>query len=77
MSKESFTKCVHGALDEYFKALDGEPPHAIYDLVLQAVEKPMLEYVLNLAGGNQSKASEILGINRNTLRKKLQQYKIQ
>ncbi len=69
--------CVRSALDEYFKDLDGEPPHAVYDMVLQCVEKPMLEYVLNRAGGNQSKAAEILGMNRNTLRKKLQQYNLQ
>ena len=69
--------CVRSALDEYFKDLDGEPPHAVYDMVLQCVEKPMLEYVLNRACGNQSKAAGILGLNRNTLRKKLQQYNLQ
>lgn len=62
---------VRGALDDYFMHLDGEPPHAIYDMVLHCVEKPMLEYVLNKVGGNQSKAADILGINRNTLRKKM------
>ncbi len=69
--------CVRSALDEYFKDLDGEPPHAVYNMVLQCVEKPMLEYVLNRACGNQSKAAEILGLNRNTLRKKLQQHNLQ
>ena len=69
--------CVRGALDEYFKDLDGEQPHAVYEMVLHCVEKPMLEYVLNRAGGNQSKAAEILGLNRNTLRKKLKQYSIE
>jgi len=69
--------CVRGALEAYFKDLDGEPPHAVYDMLLGCVEKPMLEYVLNRAGGNQSKAAEILGLNRNTLRKKLKQYDIQ
>ena len=68
---------VRIALEEYFKDLDGEPPHAVYDMVLQCVEKPMLEYVLRRASGNQSKAAEILGLNRNTLRKKLQQYNIE
>lgn len=69
--------CVRSALEAYFKDLDGEPPHAVYDMLLGCVEKPMLEYVLNHAGGNQSKAAEILGLNRNTLRKKLKQYDIQ
>lgn len=66
--------CIRGALEMYFRDLDGEPPHAVYDMLIQCVEKPMLEYVMHLAGGNQSKASEILGMNRNTLRKKLKQH---
>ncbi|MDR2220865.1 MAG: Fis family transcriptional regulator [Methylobacillus sp.] len=69
--------CVRGALAAYFRDLDGEPPHAVYDMVLACIEKPMLEYVMNHAGGNQSKAAEILGLNRNTLRKKLKQHGIQ
>ena len=68
---------VERALNEYFKDLDGQPPHAVYDMVLSCIEKPMLEHVMKGAGGNQSKAAEILGLNRNTLRKKLQQYKIE
>jgi Fis family transcriptional regulator len=44
--------------------------------VLGCVEKPLLQYVMHKVGGNQSKAAEILDINRNTLRKKLQQYNI-
>jgi len=69
--------CVRDALDEYFKDLDGQPPHAVYDMVLQCMEKPLLEYVMKRAAGNQSKAAEILGLNRNTLRKKLKQYNLQ
>jgi Fis family transcriptional regulator len=45
-------------------------------MVLQAVERPMLEVVLKRADGNQSKAAEWLGINRNTLRRKLQEHKL-
>ena len=45
--------------------------------VLCCVEKPMIEYVLNKVGGNQSKAAEMLGLNRNTLRKKMAQYNLQ
>ncbi len=69
-------ECVKSALDEYFAHLDGEKPHAIYDMVLACVEKPMIEYILGKVGGNQSKAAEILGINRNTLRKKMAQYNL-
>ncbi len=65
---------VCDSLDEYFMHLDGQPPHAIYDMVLGCIEQPMLEYVLNKVGGNQSKAAEMLGINRNTLRKKMAYY---
>lgn len=65
---------IQQSLDDYFTHLDGQPPHAIYDMVLGCVEKPMLEYVLNKVGGNQSKAAEVLGINRNTLRKKMANY---
>lgn len=77
MSNQDLASCVRAALDEYFKDLDGERPHAVYDMVLHSMEKPLLEYVLNRAGGNQSKAAEILGLNRNTLRKKLQHHNIQ
>ncbi|MES2502440.1 MAG: helix-turn-helix domain-containing protein [Pseudomonadota bacterium] len=65
---------INESLEDYFKHLDGQPPHAIYDMVLGCVEKPMLEFILNKVGGNQSKAAEILGLNRNTLRKKMAEY---
>ncbi|HSI29658.1 MAG: helix-turn-helix domain-containing protein [Methylophilus sp.] len=65
---------IRESLDEYFTHLDGQPPHAIYDMVLGCVEKPMLEVVLIKVGGNQSKAAVMLGINRNTLRKKMAAY---
>lgn len=67
---------VKSSLEQYFKDLDGQPPHAVYDMVLSCIEKPMLEYVLHYASGNQSKAAEILGLNRNTLRKKMAQYNL-
>ncbi|MGB4812383.1 MAG: helix-turn-helix domain-containing protein [Methylophilaceae bacterium] len=72
-----FSESIKKSLDEYFAHLEGEQPHAIYDMVLQCVEKPMLEYILNKVGGNQSKAAEMLGLNRNTLRKKMAQYNLQ
>ncbi|WP_036302004.1 helix-turn-helix domain-containing protein [Methylotenera sp. L2L1] len=71
------SQAVNESLDDYFMHLDGEPPHAVYDMVLGCVEKPLLAYIMHKVGGNQSKAAEILNINRNTLRKKLQQYKIE
>ncbi|CAN6132695.1 Fis Factor for inversion stimulation Fis, transcriptional activator [Methylophilaceae bacterium] len=68
---------VKSALDQYFKDLDGQKPHALYDMVLACIEKPLLEYTLHYTGGNQSKTADILGLNRNTLRKKMQQYHIE
>ena len=68
--------CIAGALETYFRDLDGEMPGPIYDMVLKSVERPMFEAVLNHAGGNQTLASQMLGINRNTLRKKLVDYKL-
>jgi len=76
-SQSQLAQSVQRALDDYFKDLDGQPPHAVYEMVLHCVEKPMLEYIMRRAGGNQSKAAEILGLNRNTLRKKLKQYGIE
>ena len=69
-------ECVRKSLERYFRDLDGEKPCAIYDMVLKNVERPMLELVLDRAAGNQSVAAEMLGINRNTLRKKMQSLKI-
>ncbi|MDP1660036.1 MAG: helix-turn-helix domain-containing protein [Methylotenera sp.] len=77
MNKCDLANSVKLSLDQYFKDLDGEPPHALYGMVLNCIEKPLLEYALQYAGGNQSKAAEILGLNRNTLRKKIQQYNIE
>lgn len=76
MNKCELANSVKSSLDQYFKDLDGEPPHALYDMVLACVEKPLLEYTMQYVNGNQSKAAEILGLNRNTLRKKLQIYNI-
>jgi len=67
---------VRRSLERYFKDMDGEQPTSIYDMVLKNVEKPMIELVLGRAAGNQSLAATMLGINRNTLRKKMQQLRI-
>ena len=68
--------CVRRSLERYFKDLDGEKPRSVYDMVLKNVERPMLEIVLARADGNQTIAAQMLGINRNTLRKKIQSLKI-
>lgn len=66
--------CIRSALDIYFQDLNGHKPGDLYRMVLSEVEQPLLESVLEHVHGNQSKAAEILGINRSTLRKKLHQY---
>lgn len=68
---ESLHEAVTRNLERYFSDLEGARPQAIYDMVIQAVERPMLEVVMRQAQGNQLRAAAILGINRNTLRKKL------
>ena len=68
--------CITGALETYFRDLDGEMPAPIYDMVIKSVERPMLEVILQQAGGNQTLAAEMLGINRNTLRKKITEYQL-
>ena len=65
---------VRKVMRQYFKDLDGEKACDIYSMVVKAVEKPMLEVVMLQAQGNQTRAAELLGLNRNTLRKKLQQH---
>lgn len=62
------------ALETYFKNLDGDHPCELYQMVLSEIEPPLLQTVMNYSCGNQSKAAEILGMNRGTLRKKLGQY---
>jgi Fis family transcriptional regulator len=74
MSSSDIADCVRRTLNRYFRDLDGEKPGAIYEMVLKDVEKPMLEVVMRQAGGNQTVAAELLGINRNTLRRKLSEH---
>ena len=64
------------ALVNYFDSLNGQRPGDLYNLVLGQVEEPLFKTVMHYTKGNQSQASEILGINRGTLRKKLKTYSI-
>jgi Fis family transcriptional regulator, factor for inversion stimulation protein len=69
-------RSVEKSLDEYFRRLDGEQPHGVYDMVIANVERSLLAAILNRAGGNQTHAADMLGMNRNTLRSKLSKYNI-
>lgn len=74
--KKNLSDNIDILLDQYFNDLDGDQPSAIYEMVINTVEKPLLLYIMNKTEGNQSKAAKILGLNRNTLRKKLKQYNL-
>jgi Fis family transcriptional regulator, factor for inversion stimulation protein len=76
MSKKNIEDCVRETLVQYFKDLNGAEPHSLHEMVILTVEKPLLDVVLRQAEGNQSKAAEWLGINRNTLRRKLVEHKL-
>ena len=69
-------RSVERSLDEYFRKLDGEEPHGIYDMVIGNVERSLIATIMHRAGGNQTHAADMLGLNRNTLRTKLSKYNI-
>jgi len=76
MSKKYIEECVRTSLEGYFKDLRGTEPDGLYDMLVRVVEKPLLEVVMQQAENNQSRAAQWLGLNRNTLRKKLGEHKL-
>ena len=76
MSKQQIEECVRSSLEGYFQDLHGIEPGGMYDMMVRVVEKPLLEVVMKHAEHNQSRAAEWLGLNRNTLRKKLVEHKL-
>jgi Fis family transcriptional regulator, factor for inversion stimulation protein len=76
MSKKHIEDCVRQSLQSYFKDLKDTEPGGLYEMMVTVIEKPMLEEVMQHANYNQSKAAEWLGLNRNTLRKKLVEHKL-
>jgi Fis family transcriptional regulator len=75
-TKKHIEECIRESLEGYFKDLRGVEPTAMYEMILRVVERPLLDVVMAKADGNQSKAAEWLGINRNTLRRKLVEHKL-
>jgi len=65
---------VKQAMERYFIQLNGHSPGGLYEFVLGEVERPLLEVVMKRTRGNISKAAQYLGLNRATLRKKLERY---
>lgn len=71
---QSLRDCVEKSVSNYFQHLDGQDVSDVYDMVLAEVEAPMLEVVMKYTRHNQTRAAQVLGLNRGTLRKKLKQY---
>lgn len=67
---------VKHSIRRYLYDLDGAQPNNMYDLVLREIELPLFEAILEHTKGNQSRAAELLGLNRGTLRKKLRSYNL-
>jgi Fis family transcriptional regulator, factor for inversion stimulation protein len=76
MTRKAIDECIRVSVEQYLKDLRGAEPNALHELFLGAAERPLLEVVMRHAEGNQSKAAEWLGINRNTLRRKLLDHKL-
>ena len=76
MSKKHIDEVVRASLETYFRDLNGIEPDNMHDMLVRLVEKPLLEVVMQQADNNQSRAAEWLGLNRNTLRKKLLDHKL-
>ena len=67
---------VRDTLERYLTDLGDTQPNGMYDMVIHCVERPILQIAMQHAGDNQSKAADMLGMTRNTLRKKLIEHKL-
>ncbi len=76
MSKKHIEEAVRLSLESYFRDLRGTEPDNLHNMMVTVIEKPLLETVMHHAEGNQSRAAQWLGLNRNTLRKKLVQHRL-
>jgi Fis family transcriptional regulator len=77
MNRKEIDHQMRASVEQHLRELRGAEPRDLHQLFIAAAERPLLEAVLRHAGGNQSKAAEWLGINRNTLRRKLIEHRIQ
>mgnify|MGYP000264640745 CR=1 FL=1 len=76
MTPMHIADCVRKNLESYLHDLGGSEPDGMYTMLINVVEKPLLEVVMQHADHNQSKAAQWLGLNRNTLRKKLLEHRL-
>jgi two-component system nitrogen regulation response regulator GlnG len=72
----SLEEVIHHKLEDYFRRTEGVDIDDLYSLVIERVERPLIELTLKKTRGNQIRAAQILGINRNTLRKKITDLRI-
>lgn len=70
------SNAVKHSIRRYLFELEGTQPNNMYELVLKQIERPLFEAILEHTKGNQSRAAEMLGLNRGTLRKKLRSYNL-
>ena len=70
----SLRQSVRQAVCAYLDELDGQLGSDVYQMVLAEMEAPLLEEIMRYTRNNQTRASQMLGLNRGTLRKKLKQY---
>lgn len=71
MSQQAIDPCIRAALDAYLRDLGDIEPKDLHAMFLAAMERPLLDAVMQRVDGNQSRAAQWLGIHRNTLRRKL------
>jgi len=68
--------CVTHSMEQYFQDMNGQEPTNLHNFFMGEVERPFLKVVMQQVNGNQTRAADMLGINRNTLRKKLKSYNL-
>lgn len=76
MDPTDLPNCINTKLSRYFKQLNGEQVSGVHKMVMQESESITIKFVLDMVKYNQSKAAKILGVNRGTLKKKIELYKL-
>ena len=74
INENEIARCVRNAVEEYFNDLDGEKPHAIHEMVMCSVEKPLIEMLMKQAGGNQTRAGQLLRLSRDQIRYRIEKF---
>jgi two-component system nitrogen regulation response regulator GlnG len=72
----NLSAAITSYINSYFESHNSEPPAGVYDRMLAELERPLIALTMQATRGNQVKAAEMLGLNRNTLRKKIRDLSI-